>query len=62
MRRAVGPGALQGERRAPVPQPVQPVLPERRPAEIAAELHEPVAVPGGDVHGGMEIEARLVGG
>jgi hypothetical protein len=52
-------GALQGERHPPVPQPLEPVLPERRPAEIAAELREPVAVAGGNVHGRMEVEALL---
>src|SRR5262249_3873830 len=42
----------------PVPEPLEPVLPEWRPAEIAAELRKPVAVPGGDVHGRVEIERK----
>ena len=54
-------GRLQGDSDPPVAQPAQASLPERRTAEVLAEPLEPLAIARDDVHGGVEVEAAVVG-
>ena len=57
MTRAVRPGGLEREQNAAVAQEPKPVLTDGRTQQIAAELPEPRAVPGGHGDIGMEVEA-----
>jgi hypothetical protein len=57
MGRAIRPRALQRDGHPSVEQPLQAMLPERRPTEIATELGEPARIPSRYVHGGVAVEA-----
>ena len=54
---AVRPSRLEREQNAAVAQKLKPVLADRRAQEIAAQLLEPRAVPGGHRDIGVEVEA-----
>ena len=55
---AVRPSRLEREQNAAVAQKLKPVLADRRAQEIAAQLLEPCAVPGG--HRDIRVQVKAV--